>query len=135
EERVAAWRAREIAEHGALRPPWVYAPGHDPWSITWRMGDDGYLDEWASWAGEHPRSEVAAVIRRYGAVPADWAPWAALVACEFPPSQRETTLDDEDDLLHDVFLEPFEDVCALLAEIGIEVSGEPRPPLRRRPSM
>jgi hypothetical protein len=132
-EEVAAWRAREIAsevaKHGVVRPPWVHAPGHDPWSITWRMGDDGYLSLWASWVSEHPRSEVAAVIRRYGAVPADWTPWAAAVACDLPPSVREVTNDPADDSI--LYL-PFEDLCALLAAVGIEVSGEPRPPIARR---
>lgn len=122
EERMAAWLARELATHDVVRPPWVHAPGHDPWSITWRMGDDGYLALWAMWVRDRPRSEVAAVIRRYGAVPADWAPWAAAVACELPASERAAPPDDEEG---SVFYEPFEHVCALLAATGIEVSGEP----------
>jgi hypothetical protein len=130
EERRAAWLARELATHGAVRPPWVHAPGHDPWSITWRMGDDGYIDLWASWLGDRPRSEIAAILRRYGAVPAEWAPWAAALTCERPPLEPEETLDDDAD--HPFCYEPFEDLRARLAAVGIEVSGEPSPPARAR---
>jgi hypothetical protein len=114
DEILATALAEEVAEHGAVRPPWVRLPNVHPFDIAWRMGEgETHVMLWSAWSSGRDASEIVATIRRYGAVPADWAWWAA---------EASALLPGEADELYEI---PFEEVRGELVRAGIAVDGEP----------
>lgn len=106
----------EVERHGCVRPPWIRFPGAHPLDIAWRMGaGEMHVMSWTEWASTRAPDERLAVLRRYGAVPADWAWWAA------ESVGLLTHLDDDDDL----YGIPFEDIRTRLEALGVTVEGEP----------
>jgi hypothetical protein len=70
--------AEEVARHGAVRPPWIFAPEMSAFHIFWRMGEgEDQMRLWQTWAAEQTAAAITEVIRRYGPVPEEWAPFAA----------------------------------------------------------
>ena len=109
---IADLLREELAEHGSPRPPWIRFPDTHPFDIAWRMGaGETHVMLWGEWDAD--TTERIAAIQKHGAVPADWAWWAADVA---------GLITGEDS--YDV---PFEDVRRELATVGITVAGEPSP--------
>lgn len=102
----------ETAEHGSVRPPWIRLPGVHPFDIAWRMGaGETHLLLWSAWAPDHDVSARLAVLRGYGAIPVDWASWAA-------EAVEVIAGDDSDEI-------PFEEIRRRLNEVGLTVAGEP----------
>ncbi len=110
---IAKLLADEIAAHGTVRPPWMVLPDTHPMEIAWRMGEgETHLMLWHTWAEGRAAEEIVAAIKARGAVPADWAPWAAEAAGLVAEGE------DVDEL-------SFEDVRGRLARVGVGVEGEP----------
>ncbi|MGO8995712.1 MAG: hypothetical protein ACLQVI_20570 [Polyangiaceae bacterium] len=113
---LAAALDAEVAAYGSVRPPWAFLPGVHPFEIGWRMGaGESHLMVWSVWARDRERGDVLAAIGRNMPVPADWAWWAAEAA-------GLVTLPEDEDYMEAV---PFDTVRAKLADVGVEVVGEP----------
>lgn len=112
---IADLLASELSEHGCVRPPWVRFPDTHPFDIAWRMGaGETHVMLWSAWEQDIDAARCIAAIQRHGAVPADWAWWAAEAA----------GLVDTDDA-EEIYDLPFAEVCRQLATVGIVVDGEP----------
>ena len=108
---IAKLLAEELAQHGAVRPPWVALPNTHPFDIAWRMGTgETHLELWARWAPK--KTEVLDVIRRHGPIPADWTCWAAEALGEI-----EVDVEAED--------LPFDEAREKLEALGVAVDGVP----------
>lgn len=113
---LASRLEKELASHGHVRPPWAFLPSVHPFDIAWRMGEgEGHLLLWGRWlAGLSPGdtwAKALAAVKPFTPIPADWAFW---------------TLDalglstEEDPYDHS-----FDDAKKRLADVGLEVTGEP----------
>ncbi|WP_394849627.1 hypothetical protein LZC95_19520 [Pendulispora brunnea] len=109
--------ASEIAAYDFLRPPWVLYPGEHPFSIAWRMGNGEHqIMCWTRWLEGRDAGEVVAALQHFGAIPADWAWWAAEVLRLMAPG---------DGYVEDAYEVPFQQVREKLAAMGLAVNGEP----------
>ena len=109
---IADLLREELAQHGSVRPPWVLFPGTHPFDIAWRMGaGETHVMLWGAW--EVASTERINAIRKHGAVPADWAWWAAEAAGLIAGD--------------DIYDLAFEDIRRQLVTVGITVDGEPSP--------
>jgi hypothetical protein len=111
DEILDAIMATEVAEHRAIRPPWVAFPGVHPFDIAWRMGaGETHLLLWWHWSQGRTRAEIVGTITNYGDVPADWACWAAEAA-----GLRVVDYESEET--------QFDAARSRLATVGISVDG------------
>ena len=121
-DALDAYVADEIRTHGAVRPPYVAFPGVHPFDVFWRMGaGESHVMALSRARSSLGIAERDVVVKRSGAVPADWVWWVADWLALFP----EDASDAEASETFGAYDHAFDDVRARLATRGISVTGEP----------
>jgi len=115
---LASLLERELAAHGAVRPPWLVFPAVHPLDAAWREGDAAaHLLVWGLWLGTASPvdawAKALAAVKAHSPIPADWAFWAL----------DAIGLGTEED----PYDHAFDDAKAKLLEAGVQVAGAPSP--------